>query len=89
MFSGIALSRTTRYGWYTITIGTILVVLGVGLLVEIPFSEKVLDRYYGYEVIIGVGMGTAVPILMVMGRVEVEDRDNGESIPVAPLTCPS
>ncbi|KAF5517191.1 Efflux pump FUS6 [Colletotrichum aenigma] len=76
MFSGIALSRTTRYGWYTITISTILVVLGVGLLVEIPFSEKVLDRYYGYEVIIGVGMGTAVPILMVMGRVEVEDRDN-------------
>ncbi|KAJ0274905.1 hypothetical protein COL940_009065 [Colletotrichum noveboracense] len=67
---------TTRYGWYTITISTILVVLGVGLLVEIPFSEKVLDRYYGYEVIIGVGMGTAVPILMVMGRVEVEDRDN-------------
>lgn len=89
MFSGIALSRTTRYGWYTITISTILVVLGVGLLVEIPFSEKVLDRYYGYEVVIGVGMGTAVPILMVMGRVEVEDRDNGESIPVAPLTCPS
>ncbi|KAF4921693.1 Efflux pump dotC [Colletotrichum viniferum] len=76
MFSGIALSRTTRYGWYTITTSTILVVLGVGLLVEIPFSEKVLDRYYGYEVIIGVGMGTAVPILMVMGRVEVEDRDN-------------
>ncbi|KAF9870448.1 major facilitator superfamily transporter [Colletotrichum karsti] len=76
MIAGIMLSKTTRFGWQTIAVGSCISLIGVGLLIELPFDDDVLARTYGYEVVIGIGLGIAMPVLMILGRVEVEDRDN-------------
>ncbi|KAL0936756.1 MFS multidrug transporter [Colletotrichum truncatum] len=76
MLSGILLSKTIRFGWQTILLGAIIASLGMGLFIELPFSEGLLARSYGYQVILGAGLGIMMPAFMILGRAEVEDRDN-------------
>ncbi|KAF6793443.1 MFS multidrug transporter [Colletotrichum sojae] len=76
MITGIVFSKTTRFGWQILALGGSLVLLGTGLLIELPFSQDALPRSYGYQVILGMGLGSAVPAIMILTRIEVEDRDN-------------
>lgn len=79
MITGIVFSKTTRFGWQILALGGSLVLLGTGLLIELPFTQDVLPRSYGYQVVLGMGLGSAVPAIMILTRIEVEDRDNGKS----------
>ncbi|RYP58669.1 hypothetical protein DL769_008845 [Monosporascus sp. CRB-8-3] len=76
LVSGVVFSKTIRFGWQILAGGSILSLLGVGLLIELPYSDGILARMYGYEVILGLGLGLVMPAFLVLGRVEVEDRDN-------------
>ncbi|KAF6812291.1 MFS multidrug transporter [Colletotrichum plurivorum] len=76
MMTGLVFSKTTRFGWQILALGGSLVLLGTGLLIELPFSQDVLPRSCGYQVILGMGLGSAVPAIMILTRIEVEDRDN-------------
>lgn len=80
MVTGIVFSKTTRFGWQLLALGAGLLLLGTGLLVELPFSQDILPRSYGYQVILGAGLGSAVPTIIILTRIEVEDRDNGKSL---------
>jgi hypothetical protein len=70
-------SKSVKWGWLILTSGAVLATLGAGLLVELPSSRHVLARQYGYETILGFGLGISMPAFLVLGRVEVADRDNG------------
>ncbi|KAH9897330.1 major facilitator superfamily transporter multidrug resistance [Xylariomycetidae sp. FL2044] len=76
VISGFIFSKTIRFGWMILVLGSVLSLLGVGLLIELPYSDGILPRMFGYEVILGFGLGVVMPAFLVLGRVEVEDRDN-------------
>lgn len=76
--SASVLSKTVKWGWMILTIGAVLATLGAGLLVELPLSQHILARQYGYETILGLGLGIGMPAFLVLGRVEVADKDNGQ-----------
>ncbi|KAF6802134.1 MFS multidrug transporter [Colletotrichum musicola] len=76
MITGIVFSKTTRFGWQILALGGGLALLGTSLLIELPFSQDVLPRSYGYQAVLGMGLGSAVPAIMILTRIEVEDRDN-------------
>ncbi|KAB5536495.1 major facilitator superfamily domain-containing protein [Coniochaeta sp. 2T2.1] len=46
------------------------------LLSGVPYSDGILARMYGYEAILGVGLGVVMPAFLVLGRLEVDDADN-------------
>ncbi|EFW98529.1 major facilitator superfamily transporter multidrug resistance [Grosmannia clavigera kw1407] len=74
--SGVILSKTLRFAWHMLAAGSVLTALGVGLLIEVPFSSATLARNYGFEAILGVGMGFTMATFLILGRVIVQDRDN-------------
>ncbi|KAB5580661.1 major facilitator superfamily transporter multidrug resistance [Coniochaeta sp. 2T2.1] len=76
LVSGVIFSKTTRFGWHFLTCGAVLSLLGAGLLIEVPYSDGILARMYGYEAILGVGLGVVMPAFLVLGRLEVDDADN-------------
>lgn len=76
--SASVFSKTVKWGWLLLTFGAVLATLGAGLLVELPLSRHVLARQYGYETILGFGLGLGMPAFLVLGRIEVADRDNGQ-----------
>jgi hypothetical protein len=79
--SASVFSKTVKWGWMILALGAVLATLGAGLLVELPLSRHVLARQYGYETILGFGLGIGLPAFLVLGRVEVVDRDNGQFSP--------
>lgn len=52
-------------------------VLGTGLLSAIPSSESFLARTYGFEVIMGIGIGFSLVSLMLIARVELSPNEQG------------
>jgi hypothetical protein len=76
-FGGAILSRKNHAFWVLIG-GTVLQIIGTGLMSTIPFSDHVLPRVYGFMVLHGLGFGSAFVALLIVCRVEVKANYQGK-----------
>lgn len=66
-----------NFSFWVLLASNVSQVLGTGLLSSIPNSEVVLARTYGFEVIMGFGIGLSVVSLMIIARVELSPNEQG------------
>ena len=60
-----------------VILGGIFQVVGLTLLSTLPLHRKAIPATYGYEVILGIGLGLNIAALMVLPPYVVEKRDQG------------
>lgn len=65
--------------YYTMTIGTALIIVGSGLLSSLPTDGHQTNSQYGYEVLLGLGLGMTVSTATFMNSLEVEFVDHGKA----------
>ena len=58
---------------------SIMQVVGLGLLSSLPKTIGIFPGQYGYQVILGIGFGTALSVLPLITRMEITRSDHGES----------
>lgn len=75
---GGAASAKKNLTYYTMIIGTALVVLGTGLMSSLPTNGNQTNSQYGYEVLLGLGMGMSISTATFMNSLEVEFIDHGK-----------
>jgi len=63
--------------FFTMTIAMALVTVGAGLLTTLPSSGDESRSIYGYEVIMGLGLGMSISTATFMTSMEVEFVDHG------------
>ena len=73
---GAAMTKK-NFSFWILLASNVSQVLGTGLLSSIPNSENVLARTYGFQVIMGVGIGLSIVSLMIIARVELRANDQG------------
>ena len=60
--------------------GSVLQVIGVGLLSTLPTGEAVSNSQYGFEVMTGIGFGLMLPSFMILARDWVTEQQYGDYI---------
>ncbi|KAF5673620.1 major facilitator superfamily domain-containing protein [Fusarium circinatum] len=75
MACGVALSKKPLAVYILLFTGAALTTLGMGLLSSLPDSGPVSNPAYGYEVILGVGLGLMMPSLIFLLKVEFDDEN--------------
>ena len=63
--------------FYTMSVGTALMIIGTGLLSSLPADGHQVMAQYGWEVILGLGIGMSVSTATFMTSLEVEFVDHG------------
>jgi hypothetical protein len=61
-------------------------ILGTGLLSSLPADGSFSNAQYGYEVILGVGLGITMSAVTVLTSITVQPRDHGKSLLKPPLS---
>lgn len=84
--SGLVLSKRNICS-YLIILGTSLQLIGLGLHSSLPTTVSISTASYGYQVILGMGLGTTLSSSFILARIEVERKDIGKSpcYPETPL----
>lgn len=62
-------------------LGSVFVLIGTGLLCTISNSEKIEAKVFGFEVLIGFGLGTIVSATTLVIKIEAKLEDAGKSQP--------
>ena len=73
---GAAMTKKNVSFWVLLA-SNVSQVLGTGLLSLIPISDDVLARTYGFQVIMGIGIGLSIVSLMLIARVELSPNEQG------------
>lgn len=77
-FSAILTSVAKIPPFYVLTIACSLQVVGLALMSTLPTDTmEVASAQYGYEAIMGVGFGLAIPTALIMVNLFVEAKDQG------------
>jgi len=77
-FSAILVSVAKIPAFYVLATACSLQVIGLALMSTLPTDTMdVASAQYGYEVIMGVGFGLAIPTAVVMVCIFVEAKDQG------------
>ncbi|SCO56613.1 related to MFS multidrug transporter [Fusarium fujikuroi] len=79
MACGAALSKKPLAVYILLFTGAALTTVGMGLLSILPDSGPVSNSVYGYEVILGVGLGLMMPSLIFLLKAEFGDGNLGWS----------
>ena len=58
-------------------VGAVLQVVGVTLMSILPVHREVTPAAYGYEVVLGIGLGINIAALLVLPPYLAEKRDQG------------
>ncbi|KAF5012107.1 hypothetical protein FDECE_1824 [Fusarium decemcellulare] len=75
MACGVALSKKPPAAYILLFTGAALTTVGMGLLSSLPDSGPISNPVYGYEVILGVGLGLMMPSLIFLLKVEFDDEN--------------
>ncbi|KAI2631943.1 putative MFS multidrug transporter [Hypoxylon sp. NC1633] len=75
MICGIAVSKKPPLSTILLIIGAALTIVGMGLLSSLANSGPIAASVYGYEVIIGTGLGLMMPALIFLVKVEFDDNN--------------
>ena len=76
--SGILLTRARIPAMVINTIGAICQSVAAGLLSSLPHTSAVDNAEYGYEFLLGFGIGLNIALLITLTPATVERRDLGE-----------
>jgi hypothetical protein len=76
LFGGGA-SAVKNLTFYTMNAGTALMLVGTGLLSHLPADGHHINAQYGWEVLLGLGLGMSVSTATFMNSLEVEFLDHG------------
>ncbi|KAI1375798.1 putative MFS multidrug transporter [Hypoxylon crocopeplum] len=79
MVCGMALSKMPLAAPILLLVGSALTIIGMGLLSSLADSGTIAAPVYGYEVILGVGLGLMMPASIFLIKVEF-DGDNLASV---------
>lgn len=60
-----------------VLVGAIFQIVGIVLLSTLPVHRETIAATYGYEVIVGIGLGLNIAALMILPPYVVEKRDQG------------
>jgi hypothetical protein len=74
---GVCSSRR-NYTFWTLLVATSFQLLGTGLLSTSPDSLKIPVKQYGFQVILGIGMGMSFSTITIMTSVEADIEDMGK-----------
>jgi hypothetical protein len=77
--AGGAMMIKKNFSFWALLASNVSQVVGTGLLSSIPISDDILARTYGFQVIMGIGMGLSVASLMLIARVELRPNEQGMS----------
>lgn len=77
---GGMLSSKRNLAFYTLTVGSAFTLLGSGLLYSIGFDRSIVHRLYGFEVILGFGIGLIFSSSTVFIKLYADIEDAGTSI---------
>jgi hypothetical protein len=64
--------------FYTMSVGTALMIVGTGLLSRLPVDGHHINAQYGFEVLLGLGLGMSISTATFMNSLEVEFIDHGK-----------
>lgn len=76
-FCGGAASGKVNRTFHTFVLGTALTTLGVGLLSTLGPSQEVEKKLYGFEVLVGMGIGFTFSTVSILTTRETEVEDHG------------
>ena len=77
-FSAILIFVAKIPAFYVLTAACSLQVVGLALMSTLPTDTmEIASAQYGYEVIMGVGFGLAIPTAVIMVCIFVEAKDQG------------
>jgi hypothetical protein len=74
---GGAVSSKKDLSFYTLTVGSCLMTLGVGLLSTVSDGSAIDPRIYGFEVFVGLGFGLSVSTSSILAAIQCEIKDHG------------
>lgn len=80
--SGIAsvlVSKVKILPAFIVVFGAVLQTVGASLMSTLPVSQELMAANYGYQIVIGFGLGMNIAGLMVLTPYVVEKRDLGKS----------
>lgn len=80
--AGIASSKKNRT-FHTFTIATAIVLVGTGLLTTIPADLKMPAKVYGFEVIVGIGIGMTFSTISVLTSIEASADMHSIYVPIS------
>ncbi|KAF2472397.1 putative MFS multidrug transporter [Lindgomyces ingoldianus] len=75
LLAGAAVGKKGSTSGYLTFIGGIFTVIAMALLGSLPTGTKISNAQFGYQALLGVGVGLFMPPLMYLLKVEVEDKD--------------
>jgi hypothetical protein len=81
--TGILLGRLKMRACVVIFVGTALQMVGAALLSQSSTEYPVHASQYGYQILIGFGLGLVMPALIYMLPYTMEKRDLGKTMSVA------
>jgi hypothetical protein len=85
VIGGAASSKTKLISW-SLMAASAFMILGTGLLSSLPADGSFSNAQYGYEVILGVGLGITMSAVTVLTSITVQPRDHGKSLLKPPLS---
>lgn len=79
-FLGGAASSKKNRTFHTFVLATAFVLLGAGLLSTIPANSKMPSRVYGFEAIVGFGIGLTFSTISLLTTIETSANIHGMSL---------
>lgn len=76
-FLGGAASRKKNLTFHTFTLGTAVVMAGLGLLSTLSSDLIVQKKLYGFEVVVGFGIGLTFSTISLLTTIETAPQDHG------------
>ena len=67
-------------GSWLILLGNVLQLVGLGLSSSVVNSTSIPATAYGYQLILGLGIGTSLGAYFLLARIEVSKKDIGRSL---------
>jgi hypothetical protein len=75
---GGAISSKKDLSFYSLTVASCLMTLGIGLMSTISSGSRVDPKLYGFEVFVGVGFGLSVSTSSILAAIQCELTDHGK-----------
>jgi len=78
-FAGGAVNSRKNYTFYTFVFAACMILIGSGLLTTLPHGLEIPGACYGYQVILGLGIGTTFSTISVMTSLSTDSNTHAVS----------
>jgi hypothetical protein len=88
VIAGILMPKRKPPAEYLVVVSTTLIVVGIGLMGSLPVQKQTPVVVYGYQIILGMGLGLLAPAILFILKYHIPDDDLGKSLIHPPTTIP-